>query len=177
MICKNCGKEVDNDALFCSHCGCRFVNAQNDNNIDYINESTEKHQEKNITLAQEKLDNEAQTSNFANNQVIDTQKAKDHKNISSKSRLVALLLALFIGSFGAHNFYLGKKTLAISQLIITLVAFFFMFIAMFTVSIFSMFVYIIAMLAVGIWVLVDFIFIIVGNAKDKDDKPVTRWTD
>jgi len=36
-----------------------------------------------------------------------------------KSKLVAGLLAIFIGSLGIHNFYLGYKGKAIAQLLIT----------------------------------------------------------
>ena len=36
---------------------------------------------------------------------------------SSKSRLIAILLAFLIGSFGVHNFYLGHKEKAIKQLL------------------------------------------------------------
>ncbi len=35
---------------------------------------------------------------------------------SSKDRKVALLLAIFLGAFGAHNFYVGKKGLGILYL-------------------------------------------------------------
>lgn len=35
-----------------------------------------------------------------------------------KSRLVAALLAIFLGSLGIHNFYLGKNNLGLAQLLI-----------------------------------------------------------
>lgn len=39
----------------------------------------------------------------------------------SKSKVAAGLLGIFLGAFGAHNFYLGFKKKAIIQLVITLV--------------------------------------------------------
>ncbi len=39
---------------------------------------------------------------------------------SQKFQLVAGMLGIFLGGFGAHNFYLGKNDTAIIQLILTL---------------------------------------------------------
>ena len=175
MICKNCGKEIDNNSSFCGHCGSRVVNMQDDNGI-VAEQVIEENQEGNNTTTQKTFDNERMLNSNDSNQSLIKQNSSGN-NISPKSRLVAMLLALFIGSFGAHNFYLGKQSLAVSQLIIFLISMIFMFVYMSTGLINYMAIYTIATLVVGIWVLVDFIFIIVGNAKDKDGKPVTRWTD
>jgi TM2 domain-containing membrane protein YozV len=39
---------------------------------------------------------------------------------NKKQNLVAYLLWFFVGYFGGHNFYLGRKGVAIAQLILTL---------------------------------------------------------
>ncbi len=78
-------------------------------------------------------------------------------NISPKSRLVALLLAFFVGGLGIHNFYLGKKSVGITQLILTIT--------------------IIGAFVTSIWVLVDLIMIIVGSAKDNDGRLVKKWSE
>ena len=39
---------------------------------------------------------------------------------SQRYQLVAGLLGIFLGGFGAHNFYLGKNDIAIIQLVLTL---------------------------------------------------------
>jgi Predicted membrane protein len=44
-------------------------------------------------------------------------------NGGRKSRLIAGLLAIFLGVFGAHNFYLGFRKKALIQLLLTLFAF------------------------------------------------------
>ena len=41
--------------------------------------------------------------------------------VSSKSKLAAGLLGIFLGAFGVHNFYLGYTAKAVIQLVITLV--------------------------------------------------------
>ena len=68
---------------------------------------------------------------------------------SSKSRLIALLLAVFLGGLGIHRFYLGKIGTGILWLL--------------SGGIF------------GIGWLVDIIMIAVGSMKDKEGKPVSDW--
>ena len=61
--------------------------------------------------------------------------------------LIAMLLAMFLGSFGAHNFYLKRNSIAIAQLILGLCS-------CFIIS--------------GIWGLVDWIMILSGNYRKAD---------
>ena len=71
-------------------------------------------------------------------------------NASEKSRLVALLLCMFLGGLGVHRFYVGKVGTGIVQ-ILTLAGF------------------------CGIWVVIDFWMIIFGAFKDKQGVPLTNW--
>lgn len=43
--------------------------------------------------------------------------------VSSKSKIAAGLLGIFLGAFGVHNFYLGQTGKAVAQLLITLLSF------------------------------------------------------
>ncbi|MCH4159800.1 MAG: NINE protein [Bifidobacterium sp.] len=43
--------------------------------------------------------------------------------VSTKSKLAAGLLGIFLGAFGVHNFYLGQTGKAVAQLLITLLSF------------------------------------------------------
>ena len=70
-------------------------------------------------------------------------------DISPKSRLAVTLLAWFLGEFGAHRFYLGKIGTAIAMF--------------FTLG------------GLGIWALIDFIYAVSGNMKDKEGKLIKNW--
>ena len=64
-------------------------------------------------------------------------------------RLVALLLAWFLGVFGAHRFYVGKTGTAVAMI--------------FTIG------------GLGVWALIDFIMIAAGSFTDIDGRPITVW--
>lgn len=65
---------------------------------------------------------------------------------SEKTGLVTLLLCFFLGGLGMHRFYVGKIGTGLLQL--------------FTLGGF------------GIWVLIDFIMIILGSFTDKEGKKI-----
>jgi hypothetical protein len=68
---------------------------------------------------------------------------------SPKSRLAAALLAWFLGVFGVHRFYVGK----IGTGVLMIVTFG----------------------GLGLWALIDFIMILVGSFKDKQDRYLSNW--
>lgn len=68
--------------------------------------------------------------------------AKKAADLSQK-QIVAAVLAFFLGIFGAHNFYLGRKKQAIWQLVLTLL--------------------VITSPISAIWSLVDFVRILMGK--------------
>lgn len=68
---------------------------------------------------------------------------------SPKSRLAAAILAWFLGVFGVHRFYVGKIGTGV-LMILTLGG-------------------------LGIWVLIDFIWILVGSFKDKQERVLSNW--
>ncbi len=90
MFCKNCGKKLDDGSKFCSGCGANTnVNAGQQNNVTQpINQPVQMQQ----SMIQQ---NSAQNYSVAGEQ---------------KSMFTTLLLALFLGSYGGHYFYLGKTT-------------------------------------------------------------------
>jgi TM2 domain-containing membrane protein YozV len=65
---------------------------------------------------------------------------------SEKGFVPTLLLCFFVGFLGVHRFYVGKIGTGILQLL-TFGGF-------------------------GIWTMVDFIMIVVGNFRDKDGQPI-----
>jgi len=74
---------------------------------------------------------------------------RSDKTVSQRSRLAALLLCFFLGVFGVHRFYVGKIGTGVAMI--------------FTAG------------GLGIWVLIDFIMIIVGGFTDIDGKFVLDW--
>jgi TM2 domain-containing membrane protein YozV len=74
---------------------------------------------------------------------------QNDKSVSPRSRLASLLFCLFLGWLGVHRFYVGKVGTGILMLI--------------TVGGF------------GIWVVIDFIMIVVGGFTDLDGKYVLDW--
>lgn len=70
-------------------------------------------------------------------------------NVSPRSRTVAAVLAFFLGTLGIHRFYVGKMGTGV-LMIVTLGAF-------------------------GIWTLIDFIMILVGSFKDKEERVLLTW--
>jgi TM2 domain-containing membrane protein YozV len=74
---------------------------------------------------------------------------RSDKTVSRRSRLAALLLCFFLGVFGVHRFYVGKVGTGVAMI--------------FTAG------------GLGIWVLIDFIMIIVGGFTDIDGKFVLDW--
>ena len=73
------------------------------------------------------------------------------RQISPKTRLVALLLCFFLGALGVHRFYVGKIGTGILQLL--------------------------TLGGLGIWALIDLIIIVTGGFKDKEGRRVFLWTE
>ncbi|MDP4508053.1 TM2 domain-containing protein [Nonomuraea sp. NBC_00507] len=66
----------------------------------------------------------------------------------TKSWLVAVLLCFFLGALGVHRFYVGKIGTGILQLI--------------------------TLGGLGVWVLIDFIMILIGKFTDKQGQPLAK---
>lgn len=76
--------------------------------------------------------------------------ADTNESGSDKRILPAFLLCFFVGFLGVHRFYVGKVGTGILQIV--------------------------TLGGLGIWVLIDFIMIIVGAFTDKQGRKITQWT-
>ncbi|MCC8073266.1 MAG: TM2 domain-containing protein [Clostridiales bacterium] len=104
MFCKNCGSAMDNLAAVCVNCGaptgagnqfCPNCGKPTPPNAAFC------------TTCGVALNNMyAQNQGGVNN---------------AKSKMAAGLLAIFLGTLGIHNFYLGYTTKAVIQLVVSLV--------------------------------------------------------
>ncbi len=71
----------------------------------------------------------------------------------AKSKIVAGLLAIFLGCYGVHNFYLGYTSRAVTQLVLTIVG----------LILCCIIIGIIPVIGVAIWALVEGIMILTGK--------------
>lgn len=85
----------------------------------------------------------------------------DHNGLPAapKSKVVAAILAFFLGGLGVHNFYLGYTNRGVAQIVTNIVAF------VTSIILIGIFIYI----ALGIWVLVEFISILVSSGVYRTD--------
>jgi TM2 domain-containing membrane protein YozV len=101
---------------------------------------------------------------------------------SPKTKLVAFLLCTFLGTVGAHRFYVGRIGSAVGQLLLTIAGSIFSGMAIpigvanaaagVAVGVVGSIIF----GAVGIWVFVDWIMILVTKFKDKHGQVLTSWT-
>lgn len=75
-----------------------------------------------------------------------------NKSGEYRSKVIALLLWLFLGGLGIHNFYLSRKGIAITQLVLTLVG----------VATSWLLIGFIPLAVVSVWWFVDLIMIVVA---------------
>ena len=82
-----------------------------------------------------------------------------------KSKILAAVLAFFLGGLGVHNFYLGNTSRGVTQLVLTVIGWV-------TSILLIGFVFLVA---VGFWVFIEFIMILVGSGgyeRDSDGYPL-----
>ncbi len=85
-------------------------------------------------------------------------------NSNAKSKIAAGLLAIFLGQFGVHNFYLGYIGKAVTQLVLTIVGY-----VLCCILIGVLFIF-----ATSIWGLVEGIMILCGKINvDANGVPLT----
>jgi len=89
------------------------------------------------------------------------------EELSSRSRLATVLLALFLGIFGVHRFYIGKIRTAIVMLILSILY-------IVTVRLWGIFM-VISLAVAGLWAFIDFIFAVFGIMKDREGRPIKHW--
>lgn len=128
MFCRNCGNMMDNNAVICVKCGA----AKGSGNSYCPNCGKETNPNAAVCL----------NCGYAltNTNIVAGENAK--------SKLVAGLLALFLGGLGIHNFYLGYTQKGVIQLLVTLL---------------GSCLFFIGPMVTAIWALVEAIFIFTGK--------------
>lgn len=93
---------------------------------------------------------------------------QDDKVIGQKSQIIALILVIFVGNFGIHNFYLNRKERGITQLLLIIGGSIVFQLAALLGLLFPAAIALILVLAGSIWIFIDFINIITGKLKPKN---------
>ena len=81
MYCKNCGKQIDDKAVICVHCG--------------------------VAVAEIPMQQSQPTINIVNTNT-NVNENNNGYGYKPKSKWTAFLLCLLLGGFGVHRFYVGK---------------------------------------------------------------------
>lgn len=104
MYCKNCGNAVDPKAAICVNCGVPV--GQGD--MYCANCGNQLQPGAAVCMSCGSATGNASVGNYV--------------SPNAKSKVAAGLLGIFLGSFGIHNFYLGYKTKALTQLLLTVLS-------------------------------------------------------
>ena len=107
MFCKNCGKEVANNAAVCLSCG--VATGQGNSFCPNCGAPT--------------------NPNAAICTACGVAIARPVPAGEQKSKIVAGLLGIFLGQLGIHNFYLGYTGKAVTQLVCTIIGYLLMCVA------------------------------------------------
>lgn len=99
MYCRNCGNVIPDEAAICVKCGVPVGKG----NLYCSNCGTETHPEAVVCVT------------------CGVSFVAPEPEYSSKSKIAAGLLGIFLGAFGVHNFYLGNTGKAVGQLLSTLI--------------------------------------------------------
>ena len=145
MFCRNCGKELIGTPEICLGCGAKPLIGTSF--CQACGAGTNPQAEMCIKCG----------AKLAKAEAVDA---------SPKSRIAVTLLAWFLGAFGAHRFYLGKTGTAVGMLVLTI---------LYWSTVWLWGIGIIFIIAVGIWALIDFIYAVSGNMKDKEGRLIKNW--
>lgn len=104
MFCRNCGNEVDENAVACMKCG----HNPKDGSKHCPNCGVEVESSQIVCVKCGGALKGAQQQALGVGQV-------------AKSKMIYLLLAIFLGEFGVHNFYAGYTSIGVIQLLVSLV--------------------------------------------------------
>lgn len=142
MYCRNCGSEMADNAAICVKCGVAKDTAANycPNCGSETNEMAAVCVKCGVALKKTK------------------GSASGTGTVGEKSKVVAGLLAIFLGNIGLHEFYLGNKQKAIYKIVATVACLLLVFIG----------VGIIGFFATWAWNIYDAVMIFMGKRTDAD---------
>lgn len=97
MFCSKCGKEISDEAIICPACGVPTPNYQ-----------PQQAQLQQPTLPPIIINNTNTNTNTNTNVNQNVNGGEVGMAVSPKSKIVTLVLCIFLGALGIHRFYVGK---------------------------------------------------------------------
>ena len=146
MFCTTCGSQIDDNLNFCTQCGSSLINEATPNDVTPVCE---------------------EAPAYVSPEVIDEAPAGA---VSPKSRLTALLLAIFLGNLGINRFYLGSTGSGIPKVILCPICIILCFIPYV-----GLFTGLPGLTILGIFTIIDVIHTATGKMVDGDGLPVKNW--
>lgn len=146
-ICKICGRAMDDNFNVCPYCGVSFdADSQQENGQSENKAPEQQNNQQNYNNVPPYYQGEPPIGNFSEKAEIPEYTPAPRPQ---RSAYVAAFLAIFLGMFGGHNFYLDRKNRALTQLLITVIG---------TVLTFGA-----AALAMEVWAVIEAIKILKGE--------------
>lgn len=123
MFCRYCGAKLGDSDAYCHNCGKPTSEQKPVEETQYIqpdNNQSSGFADNNTQNTSGNTGNQQSAQNGNGNSV---NKQSTDSCRQSKSKLAAGLLAILVGCFGVHNFYLGYTGRAVVQLLLTVLTF------------------------------------------------------
>ena len=121
MICQNCGNMIDDNATICPVCGAQIAAVQQPE----MQQPAVDPNAQQAYAQPEYQQPEYQQPGYQQpgyQQPGYQQPGYPQPAGAQKSKLAAGLLGIFLGTFGVHNFYLGRTGKAVAQLLISVLS-------------------------------------------------------
>lgn len=167
MYCSKCGKEIEDNSVFCRYCGNKIAITSESTTAYYGNSNfPDLPPERIVYISTPSNSQQAEYQGRVVSNLESINKNTDITAYSQKNKYVAGTLAILLGLIGAHDFYVGKSGRGFLKLGI-LIADFSMGI------IFSIMHPFISMLGTGLvvgfflWSIIDGIIFFMGKGTDK----------
>mgnify|MGYP002523676882 CR=1 FL=1 len=129
MICKNCSTNFDDNAPYCPYCGAPNDMVGGQQNAQGYQQSQNEYYNPNAQQGGQYYYNGQPNTQQPNYQYQQYQQPYMNYNPQqmntepTRDKLVAGLLAIFLGSLGIHKFYLGYTKSGIVMLLVSLLTF------------------------------------------------------
>lgn len=154
--CEYCGALNPHGSQFCQNCGESLVTSGNysSSKPNYQSQSTPYNQREPYNQSGPYNQGPYQQSQYQRPMYQQRYSSSQYKQPSPKNRTVALLLLIFLGLVGGHQFYAERIVNGILYIVLLVVT---------------------GGVANVIWMIIDFVLILSGNFKDNKRRRIVTW--